>query len=161
MDQHAPTTRPRVIAVGCDHAGYPLKPDLLAHLEARGWQVTDVGTHSATERVDYPDFAALACAEVVEGRARFALLICGTGIGISIAANRNPAIRCAHASEPTTARLTREHNDANALALGARMIGTALATDILDAFLEGQFEGGRHTARVAKLTPAFSQDTLA
>jgi ribose 5-phosphate isomerase B len=104
--------------------------------------------------VDYPDFAHAVCEAVADKRADYGILVCGTGIGMSIAANRNPAIRCALVHDVTTARLTRAHNDANVLALGARIIGEEVALDVLKAFLETNFEGGRHERRLAKLTPA-------
>ncbi len=143
---------PAMIALACDHAGFPLKAAVRAIIEAAGWGVIDRGTGDAA-RVDYPDFAHLACADVVSGQARFAVLICGSGVGMSIAANRHPEIRCVLAHEPTTARLARGHNDANALALGARLTGAEAASDILRAFLTTEFERGRHVGRIAKLTP--------
>jgi ribose 5-phosphate isomerase B len=143
------------VALGNDHAGTGLKAALRAALEAAGHPVLDLGTHG-TESVDYPDFAAAVCAAVADGRARFGVLVCGTGIGISIAANRNPAIRCALVQDSTGARLTRQHNDANVLALGARMIGVEVALDALQTFLGTPYEGGRHDRRVLKLSPAWS-----
>jgi ribose 5-phosphate isomerase B len=143
------------IALGNDHAGTELKVALRAALEAAGHPVLDLGTQG-TESVDYPDFAAAVCAAVTDGRARFGVLVCGTGIGISIAANRNPAIRCALVQDSTGARLTRQHNDANVLALGARMIGAEVALDALRTFLATPYEGGRHDRRVLKLSPAWS-----
>jgi ribose 5-phosphate isomerase B len=143
------------VALGSDHAGIELKATLRAALEAAGHPVQDLGTQG-TESVDYPDFALAVCAAVTEGRARFGVLVCGTGIGISIAANRNPAIRCALVQDSTGARLTRQHNDANVLALGARMIGAEVALDALQTFLATPYEGGRHDRRVLKLSPAWS-----
>jgi ribose 5-phosphate isomerase B len=143
------------IAIGSDHAGPALKATLRAALEAAGHPVLDLGTHG-TESVDYPDFAQAVCAAVTEGRARFGVLVCGTGIGISIAANRNPAIRCALVQDSTGARLSRQHNDANVLALGARLIGAEVALDALNTFLATPYEGGRHDRRVLKLSPAWS-----
>lgn len=148
-----PTETP--IALGCDHAGVALKLALRQALEAAGHPVLDFGTHGP-ESVDYPDFALATCAAVAEGKARFGVLVCGTGIGISMAANRNPAIRCALVHDVTGARLTRQHNDANVLALGARMIGAEVALDALRAFLETPYEGGRHDRRVRKLSPEWS-----
>jgi len=144
---------PLSIAIGSDHAGFPLKVVLARALREAGHTVHDFGTHSA-ERVDYPDYAHVVCRAVEAGEARFGVLVCGTGIGMSIAANRHPAIRCAHASEPVTAHLARAHNDANVLALGGRMVGEELALGILSAFLAGTYEGGRHAGRLAKLTPS-------
>ena len=146
------------IALACDHAGFPLKATVRALLEQAGCIVTDHGTVTA-ERCDYPDFAHRACVDVEAGRARFAVLICGSGVGMSIAANRHTGIRCVLAGEATTARLARAHNDANALALGARLTDEEMAADILRAFLATPFEAGRHVARLAKLMP--KQEILA
>lgn len=143
------------IALGSDHAGIGLKATLRAALEAAGHPVLDLGTHGP-ESVDYPDFAQAVCAAVLEGTARFGVLVCGTGIGISIAANRHEGIRCALIHDATGARLTRQHNDANVLALGARMIGAEVALDALNVFLTTPYEGGRHDRRVLKLSPGWS-----
>ncbi len=143
------STKP--IAIGCDHAGFPLKQELLASLERLGYQVLDLGTSDGEESVDYPDFAYAVSQAIAEGRADRGVLVCGTGIGISIAANRNPKVRAALCCDTTSARLSRQHNDANVLALGARLIGSEVARDCLKAFLETAFEGGRHERRVAKL----------
>ena len=143
------------VALGSDHAGVALKVDLHRMLEAAGHPVLDLGTNGP-ESVDYPDFALAVCEAVAGGRARFGVLVCGTGIGISIAANRNPAIRCGLVHDVTGARLTRQHNDANVLALGARMIGAEVAADALRAFLSTPYEGGRHDRRVLKLSPDWS-----
>jgi ribose 5-phosphate isomerase B len=140
------------IAAGADHAGAALKDELVAFLRERGHDVLDCGT-SGTASVDYPDFAHAVAAALATQRARFGLLVCGTGIGISIAANRHPHVRCALAHDATGARLARQHNDANVLALGARLTGTEVARDALAAFLATEFEGGRHARRLAKLTP--------
>ena len=112
----------------------------------------DLGT-DGTESVDYPDFAHAVCRAVEQGQARFGVLICGTGLGMSIAANRHAGIRCALCTETTSARLSREHNDANVLAMGARIVGDVLAQDILAAFLATAYAGGRHDRRIAKLSP--------
>lgn len=143
-------SEPIPVALACDHAGFPLKAAVRALLEAEGCIVRDHGTLVA-ERCDYPDFAHRACAEVESGLARFAVLICGSGVGMSIAANRHPGIRCVLAHEPTTARLSRAHNDANALALGARLTGEEAVADIIRAFVATAYEGGRHDLRLAKL----------
>ncbi len=150
-------TSPRTltVALGGDHAGLPLKAALRQALEAGGHAVLDMGTHGP-ESVDYPDFADAVAAAVLDGRAGLGVLVCGTGIGISIAANRHPGIRCALVHDVTGARLAREHNDANVLALGARVIGTEVALDCLSAFLRTPFAGGRHERRVRKLTPEWS-----
>jgi ribose 5-phosphate isomerase B len=147
--------RPLTVALGGDHAGLSLKAALRQALEAAGHAVLDMGTHGP-ESVDYPDFADAVAAAVLDGRARLGVLVCGTGIGISIAANRHPGIRCALVHDVTGARLAREHNDANVLALGARMIGTEVALDCLSTFLRTPFAGGRHERRVRKLTPEWS-----
>jgi len=143
------------IAFGADHAGVALKALLRAALEAEGHPTLDLGTEGA-DSVDYPDFGAAVAEAVTGGRARLGVLVCGTGIGISIAANRHPGIRCALVHDVTGARLTRAHNDANVIAFGARMIGTDVALDALRAFLATPFEGGRHVRRVLKLSPGWS-----
>ncbi len=141
------------IAIGCDHAGFPLKAAVVQALKAAGHAVLDLGTDGPA-RVDYPDFAHAVCDAVESGQARFGVLICGSGVGMSIAANRHAGIRCALVSDATTAELCRAHNDANVLALGARLIGEEVALDILRSFLSTPFDGGRHALRLAKLTPA-------
>jgi len=145
------------IAIGCDHAGLALKRALTDALRAAGHDVLDLGTHD-DRRVDYPDFAHAVCAAVEAGRAQRGVLICGSGVGMAIAANRHPGIRCAVASETTTARLCREHNDANVIAMGARLIDEATARGILRVFLGTPFEGGRHMQRLDKLAPLPSAD---
>ena len=140
------------IAVGADHAGYELKQRLAKLLVRQGHEVLDLGTHD-TQSVDYPDFAgAVACA-VADGRAERGLLVCGTGIGMSIRANREPAVRAAKCNDPFEARMARAHNDANVLCLGARVIDASVAEELLGLFMSTPFEGGRHAVRVAKLTP--------
>jgi ribose 5-phosphate isomerase B len=139
--------------VGADHAGLELKRLLVAELQKRGLSVVDFGTHSS-ESCDYPDFAHALGSALARGEIGRGLLVCGTGVGMSIAANRNPAVRAVVCSEPLSARMARSHNDANVLCLGARVIGEGTALDVLDAFLGAGFEGGRHARRVAKLTPA-------
>ena len=138
------------IALGADHGGLALKTRIAAVLTGAGHTVHDFGT-SGPESVDYPDFAHAVCAAITAGRAEFGVLVCGTGIGMSITANRYPSIRCGLAHDITTARLTRAHNNANVLAIGARVIGEEVALDILHAFLETPYEGGRHDRRIAKL----------
>lgn len=140
------------VALGGDHAGVELRATLRAAMEAAGHPVLDLGTHTA-DSVDYPDYARRVTRAVASGEARFGVLVCGTGIGVSIAANRDPAIRCALVHDATTARLTRQHNDANVLALGARVVGPEVALDALRAFLTTPYEGGRHERRVAMLSP--------
>lgn len=143
---------PPAIAIGSDHAGLPLKNALKAALEAAGHPVLDFGTDSAAS-VDYPDFAHAACAAVETGKARFGVLVCGSGIGMSIAANRHAGIRAAVLHDSTEARLTRAHNDANVACFGARLTGEELALDALKSFLATEFEGGRHQRRIDKITP--------
>jgi len=140
----------RVIAIASDHAGFQLKQELLAELAGLDAEVLDLGTHDQ-ESVDYPDFGVELAAAVADGRAGLGVLVCGTGIGIAIAANRNPAVRAAPCHNTTSTRLARQHNDANVLALGARTTGPEVAKDCLRVFLETSFEGGRHERRVAKL----------
>ena len=146
------SSRSLLIALGADHGGVTLKTRLAAALIEAGHQVMDFGTDGPAS-VDYPDFAHEVCAAVADKRADYGVLVCGTGIGMSIAANRNPEIRCALVHDVTTARLTRAHNDANVLALGGRIIGEEVALDILQTFLTTPFEGGRHVRRLAKLNP--------
>jgi ribose 5-phosphate isomerase B len=138
------------IALAADHAGFELKQLLKQELEKAGHPVLDLGTHSL-DSVDYPDFGRRLAAAIRDGQAGRGVVVCGTGIGISIAANREPAVRAALCHDVTSARLAREHNDANVLALGARLIGPEVARQCLLAFLETGFGGGRHTGRVAKL----------
>ncbi len=138
------------IALAADHGGYPLKEELKKHLEKRGMEYEDMGTYS-TDSVDYPDYALKAAEAVAAGKFDFGVVICGTGIGISIAANKVPGIRCALCHDTFSARMTRMHNDANMLAFGARVIGPGLMCDIVDAFFGASFESGRHALRVEKI----------
>ncbi len=138
------------IALAADHGGFALKQVLKAMLEQDGLAVLDLGTHS-TDSVDYPEFGAAMAAAIAAGEAERGVLVCGSGIGISIAANRHPAVRAALVHDITTARLSRQHNDANVVAFGARVIGEDTAKDCLRAFLNTPFDGGRHSRRVAKL----------
>ena len=147
---------PLTIAVGADHAGVAMKSTLRQALEEAGHSVLDMGTQG-TESVDYPDFGAAVAEAVQAGRARYGVLVCGTGIGISIAANRLPGIRCALVHDVTGARLSREHNDANVIAFGARMIGVEPALEALRAFLATPYAGGRHDRRVLKLSPDWTR----
>lgn len=138
------------IAIACDHGGFELKQQLKILLKNKGLTVLDLGTDSA-DSVDYPEFGK-AMAETIEmGTANRGILICGSGIGISIAANRNPAVRAAVCHSGLAARLARKHNDANVLALGARLIGVETALDCVEEFLNTDFEGGRHQRRVEQL----------
>ncbi len=140
------------VALGADHGGFRLKNALADWLRAQGHAVRDFGTNSA-DSVDYPDLAHVTCKSVLSGESNFGVLVCGTGLGMSYAANRHPGIRCAMVNEPTSARLARQHNDANMLSLGGRMIGEEAAFDILATFLATEFEGGRHARRIAKIEP--------
>lgn len=139
-----------MIAIASDHGGFGLKEVLKKHLEERGISYTDCGTDSEAS-CDYPDFAEKACILVQEGKATYAVLICGTGIGMCISANKMTGIRAALCGEEFSAHFTRAHNDANVLCLGARVTGPGLAEGILDAFLDGTFEGGRHQRRLDKI----------
>ncbi|WP_298725217.1 ribose 5-phosphate isomerase B [uncultured Ferrovibrio sp.] len=141
------------VAFAADHAGFELKNLLRDDLKAQGYSVVDLGTLSA-DSVDYPDFGRALGEAVSRGEAQFGVAICGSGIGISIAANRIPGCRAALCHDHLTARLARQHNDANVIALGARLIGLDTAKDCLKTFLETPFEGGRHARRVAKLGAA-------
>ena len=138
------------VAFGCDHAGYALKEAVVAHLKEMGHEVVDFGCYTP-ERVDYPVQGEKAARAVASGECQLGVLICGTGIGISLAANRVHGIRAAVCSESYSAELTRRHNDANMIAFGARVVGEGTACAILDAFFGAQFEGGRHAQRVAML----------
>jgi ribose 5-phosphate isomerase B len=142
---------PDIVAVAADHGGYELKTALVPELRALGFEVLDLGTNS-TDSVDYPNFANAVADALGNGRAQRGVLICGTGIGMSIAANRHRHIRCALAHDATTAQLARLHNDANVLALGARVLGLETAKACLRTFFTTAFEGGRHVRRVAQLS---------
>jgi ribose 5-phosphate isomerase B len=141
------------IALGADHAGFALKEYLKEGLVARDHEVIDLGTHGE-ESVDYPDYAHAVARAIVAGDADVGLLVCGTGVGQSMAANRHPGIRAAVCSDTFSARMARLHNDANVLCLGARVVGGGLAEDLVTAFLASGFEGGRHARRVAKIEPS-------
>jgi len=145
-------SKPR-IAFAADHAGFALKDQLKAELEAEGYPVADLGTHGP-DSVDYPDFGRKLGEYVAAGQADFGVAICGSGIGISIAANRIPGCRAALVNESLSARLARQHNNANVIAFGARLIGPDIARDCLQAFLATAFEGGRHARRVSKIDPS-------
>lgn len=138
------------IAIGCDHAGVRLKADLCALLGRRGVDYRDFGTFTE-EPVDYPDFIAPVARAVASGDFDLGVVLGGSGTGEAIVANKVRGIRCVEAADPVTARLGREHNDANVLSMGARIIGTEIAKACLVAFLEGTFEGGRHVARIRKI----------
>jgi ribose 5-phosphate isomerase B len=139
------------IAVASDHAGFDLKEILKSDLQQAGYAVLDLGTNS-TASVDYPDYGVAMGDAIASGKAERGVLVCGSGIGISIAANRNPRVRAVLAHDTTSARLSREHNDANVVAFGQRLIGIEVAREALKVFLNTPFEGGRHAGRVAKLS---------
>ena len=139
------------IAIASDHAALEMKVDLVQWLGEQGHEVNDLGTHTSAS-VDYPDYGYKLGEAIASGAAERGIALCGSGIGIAIAANRNPKVRCAQISEPLSARLCRSHNDANAIAMGARLIGPEMARACVTAFLTTEFEGGRHGARVDKLS---------
>ncbi len=143
--------RSDTIAIASDHGGYELKTGLIQDIEARGLTVIDLGTNGP-DSVDYPDFADALARVIRDGKAARGILLCGSGIGISIAANRHPELRAALVHDALTARLARQHNDANVLVMGGRLVGPELAKDCLDVFLKTEFEGGRHARRVAKMS---------
>jgi ribose 5-phosphate isomerase B len=142
---------PETVAIAADHGGFDLKSALIPELHGLGYDVLDLGTMSR-DSVDYPDFAATLADAIAQGRAARGVLICGTGIGMSIAANRHRAIRAALVHDGTSARLARQHNDANVLVLGGRVLGAEVARDCVKTFFTTAFEGGRHAQRVAKMS---------
>ena len=139
-----------IIALGADHAGYELKDAIGAHLSERGFQTRDLGTNSP-ESVDYPDFGAAVGRAVAGGDADLGICVCGSGIGICMAADKIHGVRAGTVHDETSARLAREHNDANVICMGARLIGPAVAIASVDAWLDAEFAGGRHSRRTAKL----------
>jgi ribose 5-phosphate isomerase B len=146
------------IAIASDHAAVALKAELVAWLNELGHEVNDLGPQGI-ESVDYPDYGYRLAEEIAGGRADYGVALCGSGIGISIAANRHPACRAALVSEPLSARLAREHNDANVVAMGARLVGIEMAKACIETFLATPFTGGRHGRRVEKLShPHFSKE---
>ncbi|HEY8360347.1 MAG TPA: ribose 5-phosphate isomerase B [Ramlibacter sp.] len=138
------------LGLACDHAGLRLKQALLAELQARGVAVRDFGTTTEAS-CDYPDYAHAVARALAGSEIARAVLVCGTGVGMSIAANRHAAVRAVVCSEPLSARMSRQHNDANVLCLGARVVGEGMAVEIMHAFLDAAFEGGRHALRVEKI----------
>ncbi|WP_213981153.1 ribose 5-phosphate isomerase B [Sphingomonas sp. dw_22] len=142
---------PHRIAIASDHAAYAMKAELADWLREQGHDVLDLGTNGP-ESVDYPDYGYRLAGAIEDGSAGIGIALCGSGIGISVAVNRNPAARCALVSEPLSAGLARQHNDANVIALGARLIGTEMAKACITAFLETPFLGDRHQRRVDKLS---------
>ena len=139
------------IAIASDHAGFALKGELVTWLRETGHEVTDLGTHS-TESVDYPEYGAKLARAVGSGEAERGIAVCGSGIGIAIAVNRDPRCRCARVDDPLSAALAREHNDANVLAMGGRLIGSDMAKACVSAFLGTDFAGGRQQRRVDQLS---------
>lgn len=143
-------SEPLRVALAADHAGVHLKDELVSYLREQGIEVTDLGTHGDA-RVDYPDFGFALGREVADGQADLGVAVCGSGLGVCMAANKIHGIRAAAVHDVTSARLTREHNNANVICLGERLIGVEVAKDAVDAFLSARFAGGRHAGRVAKL----------
>ncbi|KLU67067.1 ribose-5-phosphate isomerase B [Desulfosporosinus acididurans] len=139
------------VVLGADHGGYELKEAIRGHLESQGYEVLDVGTYS-TDSVDYPMYGFAVGNAILKGEADLGIAVCGTGQGISIAANKLPGIRSAVCTETFSARMAREHNNANVLALGGRVVGVGLALDIVDIFLKTEFSGGRHERRINLIT---------
>jgi len=139
------------IALGSDHGGLSLKNEIIKHLESKNIQITDFGTYTE-DSCDYPDYALKVAEEVAAKKSELGILICGTGIGIGIAANKVPGIRAALCSDTFSAHASREHNDANILTLGQRVIGTGLALDIVDTFISAKFQGDRHQKRIDKIS---------
>lgn len=139
-----------MIVIGCDHAGYELKGEVIGYLTEKGYNILDVGCNG--ESVDYPIIAKQVCENIVSGKCDKGILICGTGIGMSIAANKINGIRAAVCSEHFSAKYTRLHNDSNVLCMGARTVGSGLALELADVFLNTEFEGGRHQRRVDLIT---------
>jgi len=138
------------VAIAADHAGFELKSVLAEEIASLGYNLVDLGTNGP-DSVDYPDFGHKAARAITDGAADLGVIVCGTGIGISMAANRHPGIRAAVCHDTVSARLARQHNDANVLALGARLIGVEVAKDCVRTFLATEFEGGRHARRIAKI----------
>lgn len=141
-----------LIIVGSDHAGYELKRNVLKFLESMGYDVTDVGVNSSEESVDYPDYAKVVAERVSEGKYRFGMLFCGTGLGMAIAANKIKRIRAVTCTDTVSADLSRRHNDANILCMGGRITTPTVAIAIVEAFLKGEFEGSRHAKRTEKIS---------
>ena len=135
------------IVIGSDHAGYSLKLKVIDHLKERGFEVIDVGTNSA-DRCDYPVYAHALCEKIQNGEVELGILVCGTGVGMSMAANKHKGIRAACCSDTFSARLTRMHNDANVLCFGERVVGYGLACDLVDNFIDAEYEGAQHAKRV-------------
>lgn len=146
------------VAIGSDHAGYDQKVRLEAHLKAQGHEVIDFGTGNSEDSVDYPDFGIAVGRAVAKGEAERGVLVCGTGIGISIAANKVRGVRAANVTDPEFAKLARQHNDANVVAVSGRFVPVTVNEEIVDAFLATAFEGGRHGRRIDKITEVESEE---
>jgi ribose 5-phosphate isomerase B len=142
------------LVIGSDHAGFEQKERLKAHLTDNGHEVSDVGTFDGETSVDYPDFALAVARTVARGDAELGVLVCGTGIGVAIAANKVHGVRAANVTDPEFARLARQHNNANVVTVSGRFVPVSVNTEIVDAFVDTAFEGGRHADRVAKITAA-------
>lgn len=140
-----------MIAIGCDHGGYKLKEEIVAHLKSSNVDFKDFGVYEE-KSVDYPDIASVVCESILSGECESGILVCGTGIGISIAANKHKGIRAAVCSDEFSAKFTRLHNDANVLCLGGRVVGPGLGCELVDIFLNTGFEGGRHAQRIQKIS---------
>ena len=141
----------KTIVLACDHAAVELKKKVISHLEGLGYSTIDVGTHT-TESCAYPEYASAACKKIQQGEADLGILICGTGIGMGMAANKHRGIRAAICSDTFSAAATRLHNDANVLCFGARVVGEGVALQLVDAFITTEYEGGRHQSRVDMIT---------
>ncbi len=137
-----------IIGLGSDHGGYNLKQEIIAHLEAKGIECIDFGPDNASQSVDYPMYGEAVANAVIENKVDYGIVCCGTGIGISLAANKVPGIRCAVVSDVFSAKMSKAHNDANMLSLGERVLGRGLALEIVDAWINTEFEGDRHSKRV-------------
>ena len=147
------------IGIGCDHAALELKGKVISHLNSRGFEVCDVGTYTNAS-CNYPDYASAACEKLQAGEADLGILICGTGIGMSMAANKHRGIRAACCSDTFSAQATREHNNANVLCFGERVVGVGLALKLVDIFVDTDYLGGRHDARVQMLTDIENKNNL-
>lgn len=139
------------ITVGCDHGGFEHKNAILEHLKSRGFEVDDIGIHE-NKSVDYPDIATKLCENIISNKSDLGILVCGTGIGMSMAANKFKGIRAAACSDHFSAKYTRLHNNANVLCLGGRVVGIGTAIELVDIFVDTEFEGGRHQIRIDKIT---------
>ncbi len=149
----------KTIVLGADHGGYELKNTIKSHLESKGYTVLDVGTNTS-DSCDYPIFADRLCKKIQDGEADLGILVCGTGIGMSIAANKHKGIRAACCSDTFSARLTRLHNNANVLCIGARVVGVGLGIDLVDEFVDAEFEGDRHVKRLSLIEDIENGKTL-